>query len=81
MSNIAVCKGCGRTIDGKFVYCPWCGISRVCYDDDESLNSLFDKIEESHKNTRKQHIFEMEKQLDMLEEELSVLVLSAEMHK
>ena len=81
MINISVCKGCGRTIDGKFLYCPWCGVSRVSYDDEETLNSLFDKFEENQKNTRIQHISEMERQLDELEQELSVLVLSAEMHK
>ena len=42
---------------------------------------MFDRFEENQKNTRKQHIYEMERELDELEKELSVLVLSTEMHK
>ena len=80
-NNIAVCKGCGGTIEGKFLYCPWCGFSRVSADDEETLSSMFDRFEENQKNTRKQHIYEMEWELDELEKELSVLVLSTEMHK
>ncbi len=63
------------------MYCPWCGFSRVSVDDEETLNSMFDRFEENQKNTRMKHIYEMEHELDELEKELSVLVLSAEMHK
>ena len=76
-----ICIECGRTISKDFVYCPWCGYSRVSVDDEETLNSMFDRFEENQKNTRMKHIYEMEHELDELEKELSVLVLSAEMHK
>ena len=35
----------------------------------------------NQKNNRRKQLYEMEKQLEELEQELSVLVLSAEMHK
>ncbi|MCQ2576305.1 MAG: zinc ribbon domain-containing protein [Treponema sp.] len=80
MNFIAVCSGCGRTIDGKFVYCPWCGISRVSKRE-EPLDLLFNHYEENKKMERRKQLANMERQLEKLEEELSVLVLSAEMHK
>lgn len=81
MYNISVCKGCGRTIDGKFLYCPWCGFSKVTHEHEDSLDELLNRYKEKQKNTRRQYLYEMEQQLDELENELSVLVLSTEMHK
>ena len=80
MYDICVCKGCGRTLDKKFLYCPWCGYSRVSHDE-ESLDVLFIQFEENRKDVRRKQLHEMERQLEDLEQELSVLVLSAEMHK
>ena len=80
MYNICVCKGCGRTLEKKFLYCPWCGASRVS-DDEESLDMLFNQYEEKRKEERRRQLYEMERELDNLEEELSVYVLSAQMHK
>ncbi|MBP5602489.1 MAG: hypothetical protein J6X78_07150 [Treponema sp.] len=80
MYDICVCKGCGRTLDKKFLYCPWCGYSRVSHDE-ESLDVLFNQFEENRKDVRRKQLHEMERQLEDLEQELSVLVLSAEMHK
>ena len=80
MYNMCVCKGCGRTLEKKFVYCPWCGYSRVSHDE-ESLDVLFNQFEENRKDVRRKQLHEMERQLEDLEQELSVLVLSAEMHK
>ena len=80
MYNICVCKGFGRTLEKKFLYCPWCGASRVS-DDEESLDMLFNQYEEKRKEVRRRQLYEMERELDNLEEELSVYVLSAQMHK
>ena len=80
MYNISVCKGCGRTLNKDFLYCPWCGYSRVSHDE-ESLDVLFNQFEENRKDVRRKQLHEMERQLEDLEQELSVLVLSAEMHK
>ena len=80
MYDICVCKGCGRTLEKKFLYCPYCGTCRVSHDD-ESLDILFNQYEENRKEVRRKQLYEMEQELDNLEEELSVLVLSSEMHK
>ena len=80
MYNICVCKGCGRTLEKKFLDCPWCGTSRVA-NDEESLDVLFNQYEENRKEVRRKQLYEMERELDDLEEELSVYVLSAQMHK
>ena len=80
MYNICVCKGCGRTLEKKFLYCPWCGTSRVSHDE-ESLDMLFTQYEENRTEVRRKQLYEMERELDDLEEELSVYVLSAQMHK
>ena len=80
MYNMCVCKGCGRTLEKKFVYCPWCGVSRVD-NEDESLEVLLNNYEENRREVRRRQLYEMERELDDLEEELSVLVLSSEMHK
>ena len=29
MQGVAVCRFCGRTIDNAYVFCPWCGLSRI----------------------------------------------------
>ena len=63
MNTMAVCKGCGRTIDGKFSYCPWCGRSKVAVEE-ESLDVLFKRFEEKQKNARRQQLYEMKKELE-----------------
>ncbi|MCR4733905.1 MAG: zinc ribbon domain-containing protein [Treponema sp.] len=81
MNAISVCQGCGRTIQKDFLYCPWCGFSRVTEDKNNSLDILFDKFVQLKKESRRQHLYDMEQKLDDMEKELSVLELSAEMHK
>lgn len=81
MFPVSVCKGCGRTIESKFVFCPWCGQSKVSYENQDSMEILFDKLEEMQKDTHRKKIIKMEQELAILEKELSILVLSAEMHK
>ncbi|MFA6856241.1 MAG: hypothetical protein WCR31_03435 [Treponema sp.] len=81
MKSVTVCRGCGRTIDNDFIYCPWCGYSRVACDDSASLNAVFNQLEHLQSDSCSQQINKMEKQLNKLEHELDTLVLSAEMHK
>lgn len=82
MYNISVCESCGRTIEAKFLYCPWCGFSKVVHKKEvASLDQMFSKYEESKKEERKAQLLQLEAELTKLEEELSVLALSAEMHK
>ena len=81
MKPVTVCRGCGRTIDNDFIYCPWCGYSRVASDDSASLEAVFNQLEQLQNDSRNRQISEMEKQLDDLVHELDTIVLSAEMHK
>lgn len=81
MKPVTVCRGCGRTIDNDFIYCPWCGYSRVASDDSASLEAVFNQLEQLQNDSRTRQISEMEKQLDDLVHELDAIVLSAELHK
>ena len=81
MYNICVCEGCGRTIDNDFLYCPWCGFSKISHNKATSLDAMFNYYEKSIRDNRRKHLYEMKKEIDELEEELSVMALSAEIHK
>lgn len=82
MTAICVCGGCGRTVEKNYVFCPWCGHSRVCDDDaKEAADSVQEMNVEERIERRAARLDEMEKNLDALEKELKILILSAEMHK
>jgi hypothetical protein len=81
MKPVFVCSSCGRTIDSDFIYCPWCGQSRLEDDDKASLDAVFRQLEEQQQDDRQKRLLRMENRLDELEKDLSVLALSAEMHK
>jgi predicted Fe-S protein YdhL (DUF1289 family) len=81
MKSVCVCRGCGRTIESDFIYCPWCGLSRVDEEDRRSLDAVFSKLEQMQSASREKRVSTMESRLNKLEQELSVLALSAEMHK
>jgi uncharacterized Zn finger protein (UPF0148 family) len=81
MKTMCVCKTCGRTIDGEFIYCPWCGESRLEPEDRKSMDAVFDRIVELQDEAREKRISKMQNQLDELDKELSNLALSVEMHR
>ena len=78
---MSICGGCGKLIDKRFYYCPWCGYSRVQKEEDDSAKLRYAEFKEKQYQKRYNQIEKMEEQLDSLEHELSILVLSAEMHK
>lgn len=78
---MCICGNCGRTIQSQFFYCPWCGESRMKQQSEVTDELLNKKINEIRDRKRYDQLEKMEEQLDNLERELSVLVLSAEMHK
>ncbi|MBP5519308.1 MAG: hypothetical protein J6X84_01840 [Treponema sp.] len=78
---MCICVGCGKLIDKRFFYCPWCGYSRAEKSEEESSELRYAKFKEKLQEKRYNQIEKMEEQLDSLEKELSILVLSAEMHK
>ncbi len=81
MKNICVCGGCGRTIETEFIYCPWCGQSKMQNNDKAALESVFKSLELKQAEERARRLAELEKELDDLEQDLSILALSAEMAK
>lgn len=84
-TSICICGGCGRSIEKKFVYCPWCGQSKIsstfCLTDEERMNQVFNRLEEMQIENRFERLEKMGNQLDQLEKELDALVLSSEMAK
>ena len=78
---MCICGGCGKLIDKRFFYCPWCGKSRVAQEKDDSAELRYAKFKEKQFQKRYNQLEKMGEQLGDLEHELSILVLSAEMHK
>ena len=76
-----ICKDCGKLIDSTFLYCPWCGYSRIRRNEKTSANLRYLEFLRQQEENRKRQLRQMENQLNDLEKELSVLVLSAEMHR
>ena len=82
MTAVCVCGGCGRTIEKDYIFCPWCGRSRVTDEDcEEAIESAFERIEEKQHEKYFERLNKMEETLGNLEKELGALALSAEMHK
>lgn len=82
MTAVCVCGGCGRTIEKGYIFCPWCGRSRVTNEDcEEAIDSAFERIEEMQIEKKCERLDQMTERLDCLEKELNALILSTEMHK
>ena len=81
MTKVHVCCGCGRTIDGGFIYCPWCGISCIKDKVPQSFDAVLKQSSALQDSANEDKIAKMHEQLDELEKELDSLVLSAEIHK
>ncbi len=78
MTKVCVCGGCGRTIDNEYLYCPWCGQEKM-HDRKDALEAVFRNLEQKQAEGRARQIERLEQELDALEQDLSILVLSAEM--
>lgn len=82
MSPVCICNGCGRTIEKQFIYCPWCGVSKIeMLSENEKMDQIFNRLEEMQSNNRSERLEKMSDRLGQLEKELDALVLCAEMHK
>ena len=73
---MCICNGCGKLIDSKFFYCPWCGASKVKNDTVEAIELQVQQYKQKKQDDRIQLIQKMEEELNSLEKELSVLILS-----
>ena len=74
MSNMSICRCCGRTMDATFVFCPWCGTSKVTAKDTNSVEAFVESIKDKRYREQEQQIEEIETKLNDLERELSILV-------
>ncbi|MCH5290972.1 MAG: hypothetical protein J1D88_04310 [Treponema sp.] len=79
--KLCVCKCCGREIDGEFLYCPWCGESRLLPVERGSMEAVFAQQEHMHVRQKEACIEQLKGKLDELDRELSCLALSVEMHR
>lgn len=76
---MCICGGCGKVIEKKFFYCPWCGYSRVNAENETGIELRCQQHNQKIMEQRLQKVEQLEDQLDELEKELSVLVLSVQM--
>ncbi|WP_428769372.1 hypothetical protein V1L52_10255 [Treponema sp. HNW] len=71
MESVAVCRFCGRTIDGSFIFCPWCGISRISGEPAFKEDSpVFGQLEALREKGMSGRITKMEESLNELERDL-----------
>ena len=76
---MCICAGCGKLIENNYYYCPWCGYSRLAQEKEDSMELRFKQLKARQIEERQNKIAELTEQLDDLEKELSMLVLSAQM--
>lgn len=81
MAKSDICSGCGKLIDSAYFFCPWCGTSRVNQESEKSMELRYRQYRQRIEENRRSQLEKMSEELNNLEQELSVLVLSAEMHK
>ncbi len=81
MQSVCVCRTCGRTIETNFLYCPWCGQSRIEESASKNLDEMFSRLEQVRLQHKVKHIEKLDAELAALEKDLDTLVLSVEMHK
>ncbi|MDE5898099.1 MAG: hypothetical protein K2H09_02380 [Treponemataceae bacterium] len=78
--NCSVCRGCGRTLQTEFLYCPWCGTAAKSGGAEYADAGML-QYEKRRNGRTEQYIETIRQKIEALEKELDVLVLSAEMHK
>lgn len=78
---MCICGGCGKVIEDAFRYCPWCGYSSIEEQAHRAMDAKYAQYKEKFLENRFAQIEKLSNQLDNLEQELSALALSSEMHK
>jgi len=81
MSNMSICGCCGRTTDKAYPFCPWCGKSKVSSGSEMDQEVMAQNLADKKHAEQFEHMEEIGRQIDELEKELSILVLSTEMAK
>lgn len=71
MQSVTICRFCGRTIDGEFVYCPWCGLSLLGGEQAFQHDTrVFERLEDIKEKGLSSRISKMEQSLDDIEQDL-----------
>ncbi len=79
MQSVCVCRGCGRSIDSEFLFCPWCGCEQMqVIVPEQVVDAVFNRIEGLCIKNRTQQISRMERVLNDLDEELAQLIAASE---
>lgn len=76
---INICSGCGRTIQRNFVYCPWCGNQTARSGSNRSIENSYEVIQDLRYNEQEKKIESVGRQIEELEKELNILVLSTQL--
>lgn len=72
MDSVRVCAGCGRIIEGRFLYCPWCALAQKSRAERNGIDAVFDQLETVwEKACAQKRLSRMEAQLDALEADLA----------
>ena len=74
MESMIICYDCGRTINSRFVYCPWCGSiikSRDTVQDNADEDILYQEAAFIGENVSDLKLCRLEYSLDKLEKDLS----------
>ncbi len=77
MEKVSICRGCGRTINSDFVFCPWCGsVAESGEYLDDAFDAAFDKAGALQHVATESRIERMSDELGELEKALSSLISS-----
>jgi len=72
-----ICAGCGKLMESRFFYCPWCGKSRINEDTEDSMELRYQRYRQMQNEKQLEKMARMSEELDQLEEELcNILVKS-----
>lgn len=79
MQSVCVCRGCGRSINSEFLFCPWCGCEQLqVIVPEQVIEAVFSRIEHLRIRERTNRISKLEHELNDLEVELSRLITASE---
>ncbi|MGI5174569.1 hypothetical protein H0R92_13340 [Treponema sp. OMZ 840] len=79
MQSVGVCRFCGRTVDGSFIFCPWCGFSRI--NGERAFpagGEVFQRLEDLQEKSVSGRISKMEQSLNEIEKDVIRFMEAAE---
>ncbi|WP_294428767.1 hypothetical protein [uncultured Treponema sp.] len=73
MDFVCICNHCGKTIERKFIYCPWCGKENAEPGDESVLENVFKQLEARQSNDRISRVKKIESKIAEIEKGLREL--------